>query len=197
MLLTSIFRAYGSSTPTVFQACLTAGGTLIQVAINGAGGACPAGTTPVSWNQQGPAGPAGGLTAIRDITSSTSFLVPANVSHLMIEAWGGGGGGSSVNGCQAGNGGGSGGYARGIIAVTPGESLAIVVGQGGSTANPGTTTSVQRAGTPLVSASGGAAGGLTSGGSGGTGSAEGIIRAGNPGGDGTFDPMCQFGSGQF
>jgi hypothetical protein len=152
----------------------------------------------ISWNQVGPqgpqgaAGPAGGLSAISEITTSTSFQIPAGVSHLMVEAWGGGGGGSSVNGCQAGNGGGSGGYIRGVIAVTPGESLAIVVGTGGAAGSPGSATSVQRSATALVSADGGAPGGLTSGGAGGAASANGIVRAGNTGGDGMFDPMCQF-----
>jgi hypothetical protein len=58
--------------------------------------------------------------------SSTSWIVPAGVTQLMIEAWGGGGGASTVTG------GGGGGYIVAIVNVTPGMSLTITVGSGGS-----------------------------------------------------------------
>lgn len=197
VLAGSMFRVFGSSTPTVFNACLTGGGTLVQVSTQGAT-SCPAGTTAVSWNQQGQPGAAGGLTAAQDVTASGTFVVPAGVSHLSVEAWGGGGGGGSVSGCFAGGGGGSGGYARAIIAVTPGESLGIVIGSGGAANAAGTTTHLDRGTTALVSATGGAgAADLGVGGAGGTATGGAIVRVGHAGTDGQEDPMCQFGFGPF
>jgi len=67
------------------------------------------------------------------------FTVPAGVTKLYIEAWGGGGGaggaGSYYGGgyyFQPGGSGGAGGYARGVIEVTPLECLIIEVGNAGT-----------------------------------------------------------------
>ena len=68
------------------------------------------------------------------------FTVPAGVTKLYIEAWGGGGGaggaGSSYYGggyyIVTGGSGGAGGYARGVIEVTPLECLIIEVGNAGT-----------------------------------------------------------------
>src|SRR5215467_1916154 len=92
-VLGSAFQVFGSSAPTVFHGCLGSGGTLFLVTTNGSAPTCPGASTPVSWNQAGQPGPAGGLTAIQEISSSTNFVVPAGVTHLSVEAWGGGGGG--------------------------------------------------------------------------------------------------------
>jgi hypothetical protein len=70
------------------------------------------------------------------IPGTYSFVVPAGVTRLFIEAWGAGGGGSGTgityyeptNGC----GGGGGGQYRGIVAVTPNQAYSVVVGAGGS-----------------------------------------------------------------
>lgn len=197
VLVGSLLHVYGGTTPTVFQACLTPGGTLVQVSVSPGSSQCPSGTTPVTWNQQGPPGAAGGLTAISEITASTTFTVPSGTSRLMVEAWGGGGGGGSFNTttCLAGGGGGGGGYLRTVIAVTPGESLAIVVGNGGTPGVAGTATVVMSGVTTIASAGGGA-GGTTSGGAGGqVVSSTGLVRSGNLGGDGQADPMCLFGFG--
>ncbi len=51
-----------------------------------------------------------------------SFLVPADVSTLLVKLWGAGGGLL----------GGAGGFSSGEIAVTPGETLTILVGGGGA-----------------------------------------------------------------
>ena len=69
--------------------------------IDTASDSCRPSETAISWNQtgaQGPPGqpgPAGGLSSIQEVTSGTSFNVPAGVSRLMLEAWGGGGGGAA------------------------------------------------------------------------------------------------------
>jgi len=105
--------------------------------------------------------------------------VPDGVPHVMVEAWGGGGGG----------------YLRTVIAVTPGEALGIVTGNGGAPRTAGTASAVMR-GTSAVVSAGAGAGASTTGGAGGlVVSAGGIVRNGNPGGDGSVDFMCQFGPG--
>jgi hypothetical protein len=193
ILVGSMVHVFGGATPTVFSACLSTGGTLTQVTTNPVGSSpCPTGTTAVTWNQQGAPGPAGGLNAIREIDSSTNFVVPPAVSHLLVEAWGGGGGGTPVSQCYAGNGGGSGGYLRSVLAVTPGESLSIVIGAGGGIGLAGSATTVMRGSTLLVSAGGGAGADAVPNGGGAGGQATssgGLLRTGNPGGNGEPDSM--------
>jgi len=199
ILAGSVFHVLGSSDPMVFRACLTTGGTLIQVSVSSGASQCPSGTTPVTWNQQGPPGAAGGTTAIKEITSSTNFIVPPGVNSVMVEAWGGGGGGGAAlqfPDCVSSSAGGGGGYLRTIIAVTPGESLVIGVGGGGAPGSAGGSTVVMRGSTTLVSAGGGAGASTTTGGAGGqVASTGGIVRTGNSGGNGSFDFMCAFGPG--
>ncbi len=69
-------------------------------------------------------------------TSSGTFTVPPGVTSIVVECWGGGGGGgssyTSPTNRRAGGGGGGGGYSLSIVAVTPGNSYNIVVGNGGS-----------------------------------------------------------------
>jgi len=65
-----------------------------------------------------------GMEAFR--TSGTfTFTVPAGVTSVIVEVWGGGGGGGLRDG-------GSGGYVKGDISVTPGEVISVTVGSGGS-----------------------------------------------------------------
>jgi hypothetical protein len=204
----SVFHVYGGSALTVFNGCLTPGGTLIKVSTE-TSPSCPGTTSAVSWNQQGPAGPpgpAGGLSQISEVTASKTFVVPTGVARLSVEAWGGGGGGSAevqFPDCISSAGGGSGGYLRAIVSVMPGESLTITVGSGGAPGVAGGSSSVMRGSSILVSAGGGGGGTALSGpGAGTTGGAGGqvvspggIVRAGNPGANGTFDFMCAMGPG--
>lgn len=60
--------------------------------------------------------------------SQQTFTVPAGTTSIMFKVWGAGGGGS---GNESGVGG-SGGFAQGILTVTPGTVYKIIVGQGGS-----------------------------------------------------------------
>ena len=194
--LAAMVHAVASSPPTVFHACLTPGGTLAQVSITSAP-ACPGGTVAVSWNEPATAA-GGGLSGTQEFAANASFTVPAGVQHVMVEAWGGGGGGGTplqFPDCVSAGGGGGGGYVRAVIAVTPGESLGIVVGAGGAPGAAGGASAVNRGSTALLSAGGGG-GATTNGGAGGTvSSASGILRAGNAGGSGQVDFMCQFGPG--
>jgi len=68
-------------------------------------------------------------------TSSGTFTVPANVTEVVVEVWGGGGGGGGPHTASGGGagGGGAGGYAmKRITGLTPGATIAVTVGTGGS-----------------------------------------------------------------
>ena len=90
------------------------------------------------------------------------------ISAVVVGGGGGGGGGGGFGGGDGGGGGGGGGLAYGTFAVTPGESLIIVVGtagQGGagSGSSPGNGTNgglsrIQRGATALLTGSGGLGG---------------------------------------
>ena len=69
--------------------------------------------------------------------SSTSLLVPAGVTKMTVQAWGGGGGGGGASGAtsnvlgvvtgRGGAGGGGGAYATAEINVVPGVTLSVIV----------------------------------------------------------------------
>ena len=83
-------------------------------------------------------------------TSSTTWLCPAGVTSIQVEAWGaggGGGGGGTVN-KDGGGGGGGGAYIKNnTVSVTPGVTYTITIGNGGAggltntNGLPGNTTS--------------------------------------------------------
>jgi hypothetical protein len=105
-----------------------------------------------------------GFGYVSDATQS--FTVPDGVTSLKIKMWGPGGGSGNYAGA---NGGGPGGYSTGLLSVTPGEVLTLVVGSGGG---------------PTVSPSGnGGVGGWPGGGFGSRGDASG---AGGGGFTGVF-----------
>lgn len=77
------------------------------------------------------------------ITSSQSWTVPADISHVKVELWGGAGGGGgagagsysySYNLTNGGDGG-SGGYAMALLNVTPNQNFNITIGNGGYAGN--------------------------------------------------------------
>lgn len=61
---------------------------------------------------------------------SGTWTVPAGVTKIYAEVWGGGGGGSGTGG------GGGGGYTAGIITVIPGSSVSYSIGAGGAPGSP-------------------------------------------------------------
>lgn len=65
------------------------------------------------------------------VSGSFSWTAPEGVFSVIAEAWGAGGG-AGGGGAMGGGGGGGGGYARGGIAVTPGNSYPVTVGMGGA-----------------------------------------------------------------
>lgn len=68
-----------------------------------------------------------------------SFVVPVGVTEIYVKMWGAGGAGGVSGGWSYGSPGGGGGCSVGVIPVTAGETLILVVGQGGQTnyASPG------------------------------------------------------------
>jgi hypothetical protein len=90
---------------------------------------------------------------VRVFTNSGTFVVPANVTRIMVEIWGGGGGGGKGSIYNFGGGGGSGGYAFNVFNVTPGASYPVTVGSGGTNGVSGTSSSF---GALMIAAGGGA-----------------------------------------
>lgn len=66
-------------------------------------------------------------------TANANYTVPAGVTALLVETWGGGAGGNGGNGAaQWGGGGGGGAYAASFIQVIPGQQFNITVGTAGN-----------------------------------------------------------------
>lgn len=57
-----------------------------------------------------------------------SFVVPAGVTSVSVQAWGGGGGAGRAPSVR----GGAGGFASATVDVTPGETVLVLVGEGGA-----------------------------------------------------------------
>jgi len=89
--------------------------------------------------------------------ASGTFTVPAGITSIKVEAWGGGAGGST------GYGGGGGGAFAGsnTLTVTAGATYTVTVGNGGAALNDGTNSSF---GTLIVAAGGGTGGAGNTGG---------------------------------
>jgi hypothetical protein len=127
---------------------------------------------------------------------SYSFVVPVGITSISAVCVGGGGaGGGSYSSNSDSGAGGGGGLSYGTFAVTPGETLTIVVGDGGTCASnqsdgsAGGDSQVKRGSTVLLQGGGGGGGGKStngvygSGGDGGT--STGTERdGGGTGGDG-------------
>jgi hypothetical protein len=72
-------------------------------------------------------------SGVQTFLSSGGFSVPAGVTQVEVEVWGGGAGSyASVPGLSSG-GGSAGGYARRLVTgLTPGQGIAVTVGAGGT-----------------------------------------------------------------
>lgn len=85
--------------------------------------------------------PAFAQHGVQEFTANGTFTVPAGVSELRVDAYGGGGGGGGGDSTTFGEGSGGGGaYNAGVITVSPGAVLTIVIGgggKGGLGGNPG------------------------------------------------------------
>lgn len=76
---------------------------------------------------------AGTAEAVTDsFVASGTWVAPAGVTSVTVEAWGGGGaGGGNPTNTDGGGGGGGGAYSKTTVAVTPGNSYTVTVGAGG------------------------------------------------------------------
>ncbi|WP_143569264.1 glycine-rich protein [Streptomyces acidiscabies] len=68
-----------------------------------------------------------------------TFTVPTGVSSLNVQLWGAGGGGDNSAYYSGQVGGAGGGYTTGTLAVTAGQSLTVMAGQGGNVNSTATT----------------------------------------------------------
>jgi hypothetical protein len=125
----------------------------------------------------GPQGP-GGVNGVQEFFANGTFTVPAGITHVMAEMWGGGGGGgASAADFNVGGGGGAGAYARTVVSVIPGASYSVVVGLGGQVApgvnlsgqNGGDSQFTDASGNVMVYAGGGQGGGAATSSGGGLG----------------------------
>ena len=136
-----------------------------------------------------------------------SFVVPGGVTKIFAKLWGAGGACGRAGGWTYGADGGGGGYARGLIPVTPGETITVRVGQGGITASSTATIFggggmgptggndysgsggggcyIFRSSTPLLIAAGGGGGGASRAWPGNVGGAGGGLNGEN--GESIFD----------
>ncbi|MFN5224044.1 MAG: hypothetical protein ACK5DJ_07655, partial [Bacteroidota bacterium] len=145
------------------------------------------GMSEVSWGQ-----------ATQTFTSSGTFTVPAGVTQITVECWGGGGsgGGTGANTAKGGGGGAGGSYASSVLtSLTPGTIYTVTVGgtKAGTegVGGKGNPSSFSLSGTNLVLAEGGNGGAApnganVAGGQGSTGISIGTTkRAGGNGAGGT------------
>ena len=137
------------------------------------------------------------------LTAGTfTFTVPDGVYRIKCRVIGGGGGAGGSASAKSGGGGGAGGYAEGWVDVTPGQTITITVGIGGSggtAGNFGVSGGLSSVG-GFMSASGGAygdagGGGTGAGGFGGTGTGGSVNSVGSDGSDGTTTGAVGAGAG--
>lgn len=90
---------------------------------------------PGAQGLQGTPGTTGGLLGKQEFLASGTFVVPAGVTRLSVELYGGGGGGDTcVPSTLVANlvGGGGGAYTSTLLSVTSGQTLTVTVGIGGT-----------------------------------------------------------------
>lgn len=98
-------------------------------------------------------------SGVQSFSASGNFVVPAGVTQVEVELWGGGSGSYASTAGVASGGGSGGGYARKLVTgLTPGQTVAVTVGAGGAggtaagaAAGPGGVSSFGQ----VVSATGG------------------------------------------
>ncbi|MFH1451560.1 MAG: hypothetical protein ABIF88_00095 [archaeon] len=140
--------------------------------------------------------------AVINFTTNGSWVIPAGVTEIMVEAWGagGGGGGGGASNKYGGGGGAGGQYTTKNFTVNAGENYSIEIGIGGISGGKdinGTSGGDTRFNSTLVVAKGGEFGQCyISGGGGGIGSIDGVIGTiFYPGGNGSNGNRAGSGAG--
>lgn len=119
-----------------------------------------------------------GVQAFSYTGADQTWTVPAGVTSLTVKMWAAGGSGinAAMQSTYGAGGGASGGYTTGTLAVTPGETLTFIVGQGGKQSSGvayggggnatnatggggGGRSAIRRSSTELATAGGGGGGG--------------------------------------
>ena len=178
-----------SQNPNIANATtLNAGSYSVAALVSG----CLSGTSSTSASVSNGSG---GSQVFAGTGADQSFVVGSCVTSITVKMWGAGGGGGNF-GNQPGGGG---GYTTAIFAVTPGETLTVVVGSGGKTDNTATyggggaggnlagdgggLSGIYRGSTPLAIAGGGGGAGNSDEGRGDAGGAGGgAVALGDPSG---------------
>lgn len=111
------------------------------------------------------------------LTSSGTYVVPANVTSITVELVGRGGAGGS----NGGGGGGGGGYSKGTFTVTPGQSIPYTVATASNI-----TTAIPSLGISATNGSAGGSGSSAPGGAGGWGIGGSVNYYGGNGGNGHY-----------
>lgn len=105
------------------------------------------------------------VSGTQSFTSTSTFNVPTGITQIQVKLWGGSGGaGGPRSGRHGGNGGG-GQFVNTLLSVTPGETLSVTVGTGGTSGQPSTVAR----GLGGIGVGNGGNGGNGSGGAGGAG----------------------------
>ena len=97
-------------------------------------------SSPAANAAEGNCTPSAGYTGCERLTytgGNQTFTVPAGVNQVAVSSWGAGGGGADGAYSSNGSGGGGGAAVTAHVAVTPGQVLGVVVGQGGRTGTSG------------------------------------------------------------
>jgi hypothetical protein len=133
---------------------------------------------------------------IRTAPGNHTFVVPAGVTSITVEAWGGGGRGGrwSSPGTGGRGGGGGGAYSRSVFSVTPGQQITYIVGAGSSSETAG-GDSYFGEGSNLVLAKGGNSVGTNAAGGEGGLASQGVGQIRFSGGAGTSGTGSYSGAG--
>src|SRR3954469_22605891 len=78
-----------------------------------------------------------GWSQTQTFTTSGTYTVPAGVTSITVEVWGGGGAGGGYQTFKNtfAGGGSGGGYVRTVMSVTAGQTYTVTVGAGGTGSN--------------------------------------------------------------
>jgi hypothetical protein len=165
LLSMPVAQADGGDT-SLIHACV--GKVLGIVRIVRAGQHCHHSETPLHWPAQASAA-AAGPRGVQLFESDGMFTVPAGVTSVLLEMWGAGGAAGLSTTPSVGGSGGGGAYLRHVVSVSPGQAIAVTIGQGGTAA---------------CGVDGGAGGDTTFGNLAMAGGGQGGTAAGQPGGGG-------------
>ena len=127
-------------------------------------------------------------------TSNNTFVVPAGVTEITVECWGGGGRGGSRTSDGRGGGGGGGAYSRSVLTGVSG-SYTVTVGSGSSSDSQAGGDSWFGTATTVMAKGGGTVGNNNTNGANGGSAAAGFGQVKFSGGDGANAPGSSGGGG--